>query len=118
MKLLTCFQPFGVLEDPTKELRASKKKIFSEIVINQKKMKYAQEILTRCRFKEIDLKKAHGEADLRLAMMDGRFKVVPPYKPEKSPKEKRETVKKLFKFIEKLSEADKLAIMKQLKKGM
>lgn len=117
MKLLTCFQPFGVLDDPTKDLRASKKKVFNEILHQQKKIKFAREILTTCEFKVIDLKKEHGELDLQLALLDGRFKIVPPYKPEKTPEERKETVKGIFKLIEKLSRDEKLKLIEKLKNG-
>jgi hypothetical protein len=118
MKLLSCFQPFGVLEDPTKDLRASKNKLKEEILILNKKMEHAARIYHMCWLKKLDINKKYKEEDFKLAKLDGRYKIVEPFKPEKTKKEKKKEVKALEKLLGNLSNDQKKELISKMMKGV
>ena len=116
MKLITCFRPFGLLPDPIECHRKRKEAIKEQIKTCQKKMDHAKNIFLLTREHAIKLRKDYMKVDRRLAMMDGRYKVVKPYKGEevKKPESSKTAMQKATKAIDSMTAQQKLELLKML----
>lgn len=118
MKLLECFQPFGVLDDPTKDLRASREELKKRILLTTKKMEHARRIYDINYWKKVELKKSYRKTDFELAKLDGRYKVVKPFKPEKKRKEKKKERKAFERLLDKMTKSQKLELIEKMERSL
>lgn len=119
MKLLECFQPFGLLEDPIAYNRKKRDEIKQQIITCQKKMEHCKQIYYLAREKVIGLRLNYMKVDRYLASMDGRLTICKPYKPEKKKKKGKvelTPVEAATKAINKMTESEKTALIAALMK--
>ena len=119
MKLLECFQPTGLITyDPTIVFKERKAKIIKEIELCTKKKHILEQRWYLNDEKITNLKREYEQEDRKLAKIDGRWKVVEPFKAPKTTKSKTEkmkefqTLKSLFKRMNKEDKEELLASLK------
>lgn len=110
------FQKTFQLPDPCEPLRKSLKRLEEKALQYKKSFESARRIATTFEFKHMEIRQKYRTVDYRLALMDGRMKIVKPHRPDIRQSANPPQKVNIAKLLNRLSGRQKEELLKELLK--